>query len=187
VKYEQHKDVVYRVAWSPDGKYIASTGYDGDVKIWEALSGRDLSAYHRHVGQVLALGWSPNGKLLASGGTNASLQIWEALSGRLVHTCSRSGTQIRSLSWSPDGKHLVSGGAKDKVHIWDVDTGQQIFVYSGHEPPASPPATITDPYSNYSTPVVHPPVEISAVAWSPDGDWIVSGDTAGSMHVWTAK
>ncbi|HEY4384224.1 MAG TPA: hypothetical protein VGN34_07115, partial [Ktedonobacteraceae bacterium] len=109
------------------------------------------------------------------------------LSGRLVHTCTRSGTQIRGLSWSPDGKHLVSGGAKDKVRIWDVDTGQQIFVYSGHEPPASPPTTIADPYSNFSTPVVHPPVEISAVAWSPNGDWIVSGDTAGSMHVWAAK
>lgn len=186
VRYTRHNDVVYRVAWSPDGKYMASTGYEGSVRVWEAMSGRDLLTYSRYVGQALALSWSPDGKLIASGGTNASLQIWEAMSGHVMQDCNISSNQILSLSWSPDGKELVSGGTGAEVRIWDVDTGQQAFVYDGHVWHLDP-STISTFLANYpATPFVQPHIEISAVAWSPNGDWIVSGDTTGFMRVWTA-
>jgi WD40 repeat protein len=101
----------------------------------------------------------------------------------VIQDCNVPDTQILSLSWSPDGKELVSGGTEEGVRIWDVDTGQQVFVYSGHVLPPTIPA-----YGhNYPpTPFVQPHVEISAVAWSPNGEWIVSGDTTGFMRVWSA-
>ncbi len=184
VNYTQHNDVVYRTSWSPDGKCIASTGYNGAVRVWEAMSGRHLLTYSGHVGEVLALAWSPDGTFLASGGTNASLQVWEALSGRMVQNYSGSSVQIFSLSWAPDGQRLVSGGAESQVRIWDRATGQPAFVYIGHTDRTVPSGYALNSYSQQLS---HPRLEISAVAWSPDGACIASGDSANSIHVWRTE
>ncbi|HEY3994287.1 MAG TPA: WD40 repeat domain-containing serine/threonine-protein kinase [Ktedonobacteraceae bacterium] len=183
VNYRRHKDVVYRVAWSPNDKWITSTGYDGNIHMWEAMSGVPAEVYYGHVGQVLALAWSPDGALLASAGTDAALQILEALSGRLLHTYRHAPAQIHSLSWSPDGKQLVSGGAEEQPIIWDLTSDQQAFAYTGHTtfPGPTQPSAIKRLAFLTSAP------GITTVAWSPDGNWIASGDTNGTVQVWFAK
>jgi len=115
------------------------------------------------------------------------LQVWEAMSGRIQQNYNGPGVQIASVSWSPDGQRLVSGGDEDQVRVWERATGRQIFVYSGHVAPD--PAWMPIAPNAYGTSTLQPTLshrEITAVAWSPDGHWIVSGDSDNTIHVWGA-
>jgi WD40 repeat protein len=85
--YQGHQNFVTSIAWSPDGKLIASGSYDATVQIWNATSGERLFPYdQREI--VLTIAWSPNGKLIASGGTEQitgnSVQVWDATSGHML-------------------------------------------------------------------------------------------------------
>jgi WD40 repeat protein len=79
--YSGHTDVVHSVAWSPDGKRLASASYDRTVQVWEAASGTHLVTYTGHTGPVYSVAWSPDGKRLASAGADQTVQVWEAASG----------------------------------------------------------------------------------------------------------
>ena len=72
--YTGHTDQVRAVAWSPDGKLIASGSDDGTVQVWDASTGANIHVYQS--GSVLALAWSPDGKLIASGGADSTVQVW---------------------------------------------------------------------------------------------------------------
>jgi eukaryotic-like serine/threonine-protein kinase len=67
------------VAWSPDGKHIASGSSDMAVHVWQAMTGRDVFAYHGHTDVVHAVAWSPDGQRLASAGSDQTVQVWQAV------------------------------------------------------------------------------------------------------------
>lgn len=182
VNYRRHRDVVYCVSWSPDGQWIASTGYDGSIHIWQAMSGTLAATYPAQAGQILELVWSPDGTLLATGGTSGLLQVWQPMSGDLQHTYNLADKQMRSLSWSPDSTHIASSSGGNHVLIWNLTSDQQEFTYSGHASLPEPPRSTLLNSSSPPSPRI-----VRAVAWSPDGNWIVSSDTRGTMLVWSAK
>ena len=80
--YHGHTSGVNAVAWSPNGKHIASASFDGTVQVWDATTGRNVYTY---TGQdsnavdnlVNAVAWSPDGKLIASGGEDQKVQVWQ--------------------------------------------------------------------------------------------------------------
>ena len=114
--YNGHNTTVLSVAWSPDGKLIAS----GDklpgktVQCWDSTSGKPLwSAIV--AGQTPSLAWSPSGSSLAAGGDNASLL--NPQTG--THLTTHEG-DTWALAWSPDGKYLASGGQATTVQVWQA-------------------------------------------------------------------
>jgi eukaryotic-like serine/threonine-protein kinase len=77
--YSGHSDYVSAVAWSPDGKRIASASGDHSVQVWDAASGGHVLTYRGHSGDVFSLAWSPDGKNIVSGSLDRTVQVWQAM------------------------------------------------------------------------------------------------------------
>ncbi len=75
-RYLFHTQTVLTVAWSSDGRYLASAGADQKVVVWEPLTGKIIATYE-HSGPVLAVAWSPNNTAIVSGGADRKIHIWQ--------------------------------------------------------------------------------------------------------------
>jgi hypothetical protein len=92
---------IYTLAWSPDGTQLAGGGFRGQVRIWEARTGRCLRSYGGQQGYVRALAWSPDGKLLASGYWDGTVQVWDASIGRKLASYQGHSQPVSAVVWSP--------------------------------------------------------------------------------------
>ena len=131
--YRGH-DQVNALAWSPDGKYIASGSGDYDlgatppaapfgdttVHVWDASTGKPVSIYRGHRQTVTTLAWSPNGKHIVSGSADSTVMEWDASTGQTVTSYTGHSGDIGAVAWSPDGKYIASGGVDKKILIWQA-------------------------------------------------------------------
>ena len=124
---------VYTVAFSPDGKFLASGGDDNAVILWDVADRSEREAFIQHSKAVTSVGFSPDGKLLASASLDGYVRLWHVSSeGRRISL--RHGGWVESVAFSPDGKTLVSGGEDQEgsVILWDVRQKRDIATFSGH-------------------------------------------------------
>lgn len=167
---------LYGVAWSPDGKWIATVGFSiparSDViggypiaQVWEAATG-ELIFSHRDPsgpGAITSVTWSPTSKQIAAGDTSNRVRIWDIPSQRLVLTYTGHSYDVWTVAWSPNGKWIASGSGDETAQIWDSTSGRTAFTYRGH--------------TN----------AITSLAWSPDSAFIASGGNDKTVQVWQAN
>ncbi len=205
--YSGHFGSVRTIAWSPNGAYIATSGgWTSTVDIWDASTGSRVLTYSGHTSFVHQVAWSPDGIYLASGSDDKTVQIWNASTGVQVRTYDGHSEGVVAVTWSPDGTYIASGSSDGTVHAWDTSTGRQIWHHGAHPDHGrlslkwSPNGTcialsrelnstvelwdgstgkLILTYSGHSS-------FIKAIAWSPDGSRIASGDHQGQVHVWQA-
>jgi hypothetical protein len=115
-----HTDVVYAAVVSPDGKWLATGGYDRQVILWDLQTGEQRHALRGHNGAVFTLAFSPDSKVLASGSADETIKLWRIGDGARLDTLSQSQGAVRSLEFSADGSLLVAGSADRCFRVWQV-------------------------------------------------------------------
>jgi WD40 repeat protein len=130
-----HKDLIYDVAFSPDGKVLASTGYDRLIKLWDVATAKEVRTLKDHSDTVYGLSFSPDGKLLASAAADRAVKVWDVATGRRLYTLGDNTDWVYAVAWSPDGRHLAAGGIDKSIRIWEAtaQSGKLVHSVFAHE------------------------------------------------------
>ncbi len=168
------------MAFSPDGKKLASSSFDKTIKIWDLATGAAELTISEHSQAVLQVDFSSDGKLLASCGDDSTIRLWNTQDWSLTRTLSEDLEHVYACKFSPDGKELLSG-SRDRstfgemlqtilgeternrgvtVRLWKVTDGSVIQSFAEHFN------------------------DVHSVAFSTDGKWIAGGGADKTIRVW---
>src|SRR3954447_16498816 len=118
-----HVGPILSIAYSPDGKIIATGSKDATVKLWDQETGRELRTLIGHIGAVSAIAFSPDGRMIASAGADFVTKIWDVRTGALLKTLEGHWNSVNCLTFGSDGKTIATGSEDQTVKLWDVNTG----------------------------------------------------------------
>ncbi|MDB5313706.1 MAG: translocation protein TolB [Gemmataceae bacterium] len=127
-----HADAVYAVAFSPDGKRLATAGYDRLIKCWDIGAGTATlkQTLKDHSDTVYGLAFHPDGKLLASAAADRAVKVWDTDTGTRLYTLGDPADWVYAVAWSPDGKHLAAAGVDKSIRVWAADRSGGKLVHS---------------------------------------------------------
>ncbi|QFS47689.1 eIF2A-related protein [Nostoc sphaeroides] len=197
-----HSNSVNSVAFSPDGKILASGSYDNTIKLWDIGTGREIYTLQGHSNSVNSIAFSPDGKILASGSDDKTIKLWDVTTGEKIRTIQAHSKWVRSVAFSPDGKILASGSDDKTIKLWDVTTGEKIRTIQAHSkwvrsvafsPDSKILASGSDDNTiklwNVTTGAQIGTIQahskwVSSVAFSPDGKILTSGSDDKTIKLW---
>lgn len=157
-----HQAEAWTVAFSPDGKTLASGGDDHVVRLWDIQTGLQKGML-RHPSLVSRLAFSPDGQSLATACFDNCMRLWDLSRGATRWSLHGQITKPRCLTFSPDGRQLALAGGNGKTALVDVATGTELFRLEGKDS------------------------MITALAYSTDGSRVFVGDTAGRLETWDIR
>jgi len=157
-----HTGSIGRIAWSPDGRMLASPSFDKTIRLWDARTGECLRTLVGHTDQVYSVAFDPQGRNLASASGDRTVKLWAAATGGLLRTLKGHNGYVRSVAFDPPGRNLASGSSDATVKLWEAASGRLQGTLEGHK---------GDVYS---------------VAFDPAGGTLASGGHDARVMLWKA-
>ncbi|NEP13838.1 MAG: NACHT domain-containing protein [Symploca sp. SIO2C1] len=130
--FTQTFGTVYSVAFSPNGKFLATGHVLGEICLWRIADSKQILINKEHTYSIKSLVFSPDGQTLASGSGDGILKLWDINTGQCLNTLPRHPYSIRSIALSSDGQTLASGSDDSTVKLWNINTGQCLNTLQGH-------------------------------------------------------
>jgi WD40 repeat protein len=197
-----NQSLYYALAFSHDGKILATGGTDQKIRLWDVSSAKQLREYPSHAnGRTSSLMFASGSKFLASAGDDGLVCLWDSFSNKEIRRLTGHDSAIHTLALSGDGKLLASGHADGAAVLWDVATGKTLYRFAGEKPGVfaiafSPNGSLLATGGNeidlwevvtYKK-VNHYPGHLSltsSLAFSPDGLKLVSGSHDTTALIWS--
>jgi WD40 repeat protein len=120
------------VAFSPDGRRIATAHREGIVTLWDSGGGDTIRIYWGHTSEVLSVAYAPDGRRIASAGADGTVRLWEAETGRELATFRGHRGNVSCVRFHPDGTRLASAGADLTVKFWEPSSGKDTLTLTGY-------------------------------------------------------
>jgi WD40 repeat protein len=200
---------VFALAVSPDGKFLASGSWDDTVELWDLETGTLLKNLSQHQASVRSLAISPDSQTLISGSFDRTIVLWHLPDGAVTNTISTL-EPVAAIAMSPDGKFLASTGDDGTIDIWSLTSGQLIIKSSGNRHCIGSLAIGADsrtisagtvngylvfweleniengqpPQCKLTQTIKAHAGQINACAFSPDGEYLITGSVDGKAKVW---
>ena len=151
---------ILSVAFSPDGKLLATGDANGRINLWQVTDGRQILVCKGHTHPVRAVTFNPQGNMFASGSEDQTVKLWNVNTGECFATMQGHSGQVWSVTFSPDGKILASGSDDQTVRQWNLNTSSCLRILRGH--------------TNW----------VRSVAFSPDGEMLASSSHDRTVKLW---
>ncbi len=156
---------IFAVAFSPDGKILATGDTDGEIRLWQIDAGVEslhttfLQILHGHQGWVQSLAFSHDGSILASGSEDKTAKLWDISTGKCLKTLTGHRNWVQSVVFSPDGNTLACG-TEGSIKLWDWQSGECLQTWeTGND-------------------------WVFAVSFSLDGKTVACGSIEGAVKLW---
>jgi WD40 repeat protein len=146
-----HSLGINAAAFSPDGRFILTGGYENSARLWEAATGRELRRFEGHSSSINSVAFSPDGRRVLTGSTDQTARLWDAATGAELRRFDGHSGAINSVAFSPNGRFVLTGSHDRTARLWDAATGKHLRSFAGHS------------------------AEVNAAAFSPDGRLVLTG------------
>ena len=150
------------VTFSPDGKTLALAVNGNSVRLWDALTGKELRRWPAPMHHASGLAFSPDGKILVGGGLDKAVHRWDLNTGKELAPLKGHAESVSGVAFARDG-HMYASGSGDSIRLWHAKTGKELRHWSGH--------------GKGST----------ALAFSPDGKMLASSGSDGKVCLWDTR